>query len=206
MTPRSPTPIFGGHCDRYVVTVASPSAGVETPSPTRFGDPLYPPDTEPVRPSRGPEHRRRGIASRLVAPDPHVTSVDAVVPEAHLYSVNAPRRSIVTYVDRTLNCVDCGVEFIHSAADQEYYQQKGFVSDPKRCTSCRASRRASRDGGYDVRDIGGPRGYERGEDRPMREYFAVICSSCGNQAQVPFKPRMDRPVYCSDCFRTVKPD
>jgi len=119
---------------------------------------------------------------------------------------NAPRRSIVIYADRTLNCVDCAVEFIHSAADQEYYQQKGFVSDPKRCTSCRASRRASRDGGYDVRDIGGPRGYERGDDRPNREYFAVLCSSCGNQAQVPFKPRMDRPVYCSDCFRTVKPD
>ncbi|HEV8401525.1 MAG TPA: CxxC-x17-CxxC domain-containing protein [Candidatus Limnocylindrales bacterium] len=112
----------------------------------------------------------------------------------------------MTYVDRSLNCVDCGVEFIHSAADQEYYQQKGFVSDPKRCSSCRASRRASRDGGYDVRDIGGPRGYERGDDRPNREYFAVICSSCGNQAQVPFKPRMDRPVYCSDCFRAVKPD
>ena len=112
----------------------------------------------------------------------------------------------MTYVDRTLSCVDCGVEFIHSAADQEYYVQKGFVSDPKRCTSCRASRRASRDSGYDVRDIGGPRGYERGDDRPMREYFAVLCSSCGNQAQVPFKPRMDRPVYCSDCFRTVKPD
>jgi CxxC-x17-CxxC domain-containing protein len=40
----------------------------------------------------------------------------------------------------------------------------------------------------------------------MREFFAVVCSECGNQAQVPFKPRMDRPVYCSDCFRTVKPD
>jgi CxxC-x17-CxxC domain-containing protein len=39
-----------------------------------------------------------------------------------------------------------------------------------------------------------------------REYFAAICSSCGNQAQVPFKPRMDKPVYCSDCFRTIKPD
>ena len=63
-----------------------------------------------------------------------------------------------------------------------------------------------REGGYDVREIGGPRGYERSDDRPNREYFAVICSSCGNQAQVPFKPRMDRPVYCSDCFRTVKPD
>jgi CxxC-x17-CxxC domain-containing protein len=112
----------------------------------------------------------------------------------------------VTYVDRTLNCVDCGVEFIHSAADQEYYAQKEFSSDPKRCTSCRASRRAARDGGNDVRDIGGPRGYERGDDRPEREYFAVVCSSCGNQAQVPFRPRMDRPVYCSDCFRTVRPD
>ncbi len=112
----------------------------------------------------------------------------------------------MTYVDRTLTCVDCGVEFIHSAADQEYYAQKGFASDPKRCSSCRASRRASRDGGgYDTREIGGPRGYERSDDRPTREYFAVICSSCGNQAQVPFKPRMDRPVYCSDCFRTVKP-
>jgi hypothetical protein len=21
---------------------------------------------------------------------------------------------------------------------------------------------------------------------------------------VPFKPRMDKPVYCSDCFRTVQ--
>jgi CxxC-x17-CxxC domain-containing protein len=116
------------------------------------------------------------------------------------------RGRLVTYADRTITCVDCGVEFIHSAADQEYYAQKGFSSDPKRCASCRASRRASRDAGYDVRDIGGPRGYERGDDRVAREYFAVICSSCGNQAQVPFKPRMDRPVYCSDCFREVKPD
>jgi len=108
----------------------------------------------------------------------------------------------MTYADRTLTCVDCGVEFIHSAADQEFYVQKGFVSDPKRCTSCRANRRAGRESSdYDLRDIGGPRGYERGE-RPAREYFAVLCSSCGNQAQVPFKPRMDRPVYCSDCFRS----
>ena len=42
----------------------------------------------------------------------------------------------MSYVDRTVTCVDCGVEFIHSAADQEFYAQKGFVSDPKRCSSC----------------------------------------------------------------------
>ena len=111
----------------------------------------------------------------------------------------------MTYVDRTITCVDCGSEFTHSADDQQYYAEKGFSSDPKRCVSCRASRRAARDGDYSVQDYGGPRGYEqRGVSN--REYFAVLCSECGNQAQVPFKPRMDRPVYCSDCFRTVKPD
>lgn len=110
----------------------------------------------------------------------------------------------MTYVDRTLVCVDCANDFIHSADDQRYYAEKGFSSEPKRCVSCRASRRAARDGGSDVRDIGGPRGYERGGT--SREFFAVLCSECGNQAQVPFKPRMDRPVYCSDCFRKIRPD
>jgi CxxC-x17-CxxC domain-containing protein len=114
-------------------------------------------------------------------------------------------RSQVSYQDRTVTCADCGVEFIHSAADQEFYAQKGFASDPKRCPSCRASRRQMREtSGFDVREIGGPRGYERGDSRPQREYFAVICSKCGNAAQVPFKPRQDKPVYCSDCFRDVQ--
>jgi CxxC-x17-CxxC domain-containing protein len=110
----------------------------------------------------------------------------------------------VTYQDRTITCIDCGVDFIHSAADQEYYAQKAFVSDPKRCPSCRASRRAVRDG-LEGREPGAPRGLERGGG-PEREYFVVVCTRCGNQAQVPFRPRMDRPVYCSDCFREVKPD
>lgn len=99
----------------------------------------------------------------------------------------------MAYVDRTLTCVDCGSEFIHSAADQEYYAQKGFVSDPKRCTSCRAARRNMREAG----ENGGR------DPHSPREYFAVVCSRCGNQAQVPFRPNMDRPVYCSDCFRIV---
>jgi len=89
----------------------------------------------------------------------------------------------------------------------------GSGADGRRATTCgwrlhatgtpdpRATRETS---GFDVREIGGPRGYERGYDRPMREYFAIICSKCGNAAQVPFKPRMDKPVYCSDCFREVQ--
>ena len=100
----------------------------------------------------------------------------------------------MSYVDRTLTCVDCDAEFVHSAEDQEYYKTKGFVSDPKRCPSCRAARRSTREGGE---------GVNRGGGGGTREYFAVVCSRCGNQAQVPFKPNMERPVYCSDCFRIV---
>jgi CxxC-x17-CxxC domain-containing protein len=111
---------------------------------------------------------------------------------------------VTAYTDRTITCVDCGIEFIHSAADQEFYAQKGFVSDPKRCPSCRATRRTARDAGEDAYIPGSPRGYERGHQPSEREYFAVICSRCGNAAQVPFRPRMDKPVYCSDCFRAVR--
>ena len=111
---------------------------------------------------------------------------------------------MTTYMDRTIACVDCGVEFVHSAADQEFFAQKGFASDPKRCPSCRASRRSMKVDGSDGHVAGSPRGYDRGYSTSDREYFAVICSKCGNAAQVPFRPRMDRPVYCSDCFRAVQ--
>jgi CxxC-x17-CxxC domain-containing protein len=29
----------------------------------------------------------------------------------------------------------------------------------------------------------------------------VVCAQCGTDTEVPFQPRGDRPVYCSDCFR-----
>ena len=132
-----------------------------------------------------------------------------------LYPALPEKLSTVVYTDRTLSCVDCGIEFVHSAADQEHYAQKGFTSDPKRCASCRAYRRSTRepsaggglpDGRPGSHDASGlQRGSQRESGGP-REYFVAICTSCGNQAQVPFKPRMDKPVYCSDCFRQVKPD
>jgi CxxC-x17-CxxC domain-containing protein len=32
--------------------------------------------------------------------------------------------------------------------------------------------------------------------------FSATCSSCGREAQVPFRPSGTKPVYCSDCFTT----
>lgn len=96
------------------------------------------------------------------------------------------------YTDKQLKCVDCGADFTFTAAEQERFAQLGFTNEPKRCSPCRAAKKAS--GG------GGGRGFGGGGGGGSKEMFSVVCSECGKPAQVPFKPRGDRPVYCSDCF------
>lgn len=44
----------------------------------------------------------------------------------------------------------------------------------------------------------------RDNDRP-REFFKAVCSDCGKECEVPFKPTQGRPVYCRDCFRKHQP-
>lgn len=44
---------------------------------------------------------------------------------------------------------------------------------------------------------GGDRGGFAGGERPM---FQAVCSKCGNDCEVPFKPTGARPVFCSNCF------
>ena len=39
-----------------------------------------------------------------------------------------------------------------------------------------------------------------GVDQSGRQLYNITCSACGKQAQVPFKPSGDRPVYCRDCY------
>ncbi len=49
------------------------------------------------------------------------------------------------------------------------------------------------------------RGSRYSRDDRREESTTVTCADCGTQCQVPFVPRNDRPVYCSDCFRQNKP-
>lgn len=95
------------------------------------------------------------------------------------------------YNDKTLQCRECGREFVFSAGEQEFYAAKGLVNEPGRCPDCRAARRNRPTGG------GGEYG------RP-REMHSAICASCGVETQVPFLPRGDRPVYCSTCFDRIR--
>ena len=95
------------------------------------------------------------------------------------------------YADKTLTCSDCGAPFTFTAGEQEFHASKGFTNEPRRCPNCRKVRRGDSGGG----------GGGGGGPRTDRELFSVTCASCGKDAKVPFQPRGDRPVYCSDCFQ-----
>ncbi len=100
--------------------------------------------------------------------------------------------------DQNLTCTDCGKQFTFTANEQAFYESKGF-SNPGRCPDCRAARKAERNsGGYGRSSYGGGRSCYGGGERQM---FSVVCAQCGKNTEVPFQPRGDRPVYCSDCFR-----
>ncbi len=106
----------------------------------------------------------------------------------------------MSYTDKQITCVDCGTTFTFTAGEQERFEQLGFTNEPKRCASCRAAKKASRPGGGGGGGGGrGPRCGGGGGGGP-REMHPAICGQCGQETQVPFKPRGDRPVYCSDCF------
>lgn len=100
------------------------------------------------------------------------------------------------YRDRTLVCRDCGHEFTFSAGEQEFYASKSLTNEPGRCPTCRAARRS----GGQQNSSRAPR-----DQREPREQHDAVCASCGRQTTVPFIPREDRPVYCSDCFQSQRP-
>ena len=92
----------------------------------------------------------------------------------------------MAFQDKTLTCVDCGQPFVFTAGEQEFYAQKGFTNEPKRCKSCKSQRKA----GTGMGTAGG-----------ARQEYEVTCSQCGQPTTVPFKPTLDRPVYCRTCFQ-----
>jgi CxxC-x17-CxxC domain-containing protein len=109
--------------------------------------------------------------------------------------------------DQTLTCGDCGQQFTFTASEQEFFQSKGF-STPGRCPDCRAARKAQRNSGggsYSGGGYSGSSGYGGssygGGYGGERQMYPAVCAQCGKDTQVPFQPRGDKPVYCSDCFR-----
>ena len=125
------------------------------------------------------------------------------------------------YEDKTIVCADCGQEFTFTASEQAFYAEKGFSDSPKRCKTCRQTRKhsatrrslrrrqhssygggsSSYGGGGSSYGGGGAYGGGGCYDRAPRQMYDAICADCGRTAQVPFQPTGSRPVYCNDCFR-----
>ena len=92
----------------------------------------------------------------------------------------------MSFEDKELQCADCGNPFTFSANEQEFFANKGFTNEPKRCPDCRAARKQERGGG--------------GYGNSRRQMYPAVCAQCGVDTEVPFEPRQDRPVYCSACY------
>ena len=97
----------------------------------------------------------------------------------------------MSFQDKSIQCADCGTSFTFTASEQEFYASKGFTNEPKRCQSCRQAKK--QESGGSSRSYGAP-----------RQMFQATCAECGKSTEVPFQPRGDKPVYCSDCFRNIR--
>ena len=91
--------------------------------------------------------------------------------------------------DKTITCVECGHEFTFTVGEQEFFASRGYTNEPKRCTQCRGARKSQQGGD----SYGSP-----------REMHPAVCAQCGTDTMVPFRPRGDKPVYCSDCFSGMR--
>jgi len=99
----------------------------------------------------------------------------------------------MSFTDRELQCADCGISFTFTANEQEFFANKGFTNDPKRCSECRRLRKQERGGG-------------RGDFGSSRQMHPAVCAACGIDTEVPFLPSQDRPVYCRECYNSVGAD
>jgi CxxC-x17-CxxC domain-containing protein len=135
---------------------------------------------------------RRHLASRMLSERHREKDLHSSNP----YSGNGTRSERLKRLsaDITLRCRECGRDFIFTTGEQAFYASRGLTNQPSRCPECRAARKASQSGGYSS---------SRSQRNSDRQMYTAQCSNCGREAQVPFQPRGDRPVYCSDCYRQV---
>jgi CxxC-x17-CxxC domain-containing protein len=108
--------------------------------------------------------------------------------------------------DQSINCVDCGQQFLFTAGEQAFYASKGLTNAPTRCKACREARKLHRSEAPRAprgRSGPAPTGPARGGSH---ELHSVVCADCGAQTQVPFLPVANRPVYCKDCYESHRPE
>lgn len=106
------------------------------------------------------------------------------------------------YVDRVLACRDCGSSFTFSTGEQTFYASRGLLNEPTRCNTCRSARKAGASPLGEGYVHYGP--FASFGGRTPRQMHPATCTQCGQMTEVPFQPKDDRPVFCSECFSMLR--
>ena len=100
-------------------------------------------------------------------------------------------------------CIDCGEPFPRTPEEIAARRGSGMPVSP-RCPSCREARRAE----HNARVIaslrtGNLRDLHRAASGPpdaAERLYSATCSGCRRPIRLPFKPRLDRPIFCRFCL------
>ncbi len=104
--------------------------------------------------------------------------------------------------DKAIKCRDCGEEFVFTVGEQTFYKERGFQHEPTRCKRCREDKKRQTTGG--AAGGAGSSHSSAPSGSGAREFHEAVCSSCGVTTHVPFKPTEGKPVYCRECFQSVR--
>ena len=100
------------------------------------------------------------------------------------------------FQDKVLTCIDCGAQFIFTAGEQLFFRDKQFKNEPKRCKTCKSRR---------VAVLSTPPAQGNSQHYAhSRVETRAICSQCGKETTIPFRPTQGRPIFCRECFSQKK--
>lgn len=108
------------------------------------------------------------------------------------------------FVDKSLTCRDCHSEFTFTAGEQSFYASRGLQNEPTRCHACRSAHKFNRMFEEESGDYVNYGTFASFGGRTPRQMHTATCAQCGQATEVPFRPRGDRPVYCSDCYGKIR--
>jgi CxxC-x17-CxxC domain-containing protein len=120
----------------------------------------------------------------------------------------------MAFTDKTISCVQCGSSFVFTAGEQEFYSEKGYTNEPKRCKPCREDAKRSKGGSSGMSGGMGGSGsatYSSGPgnggstgSRSARQMWDIVCDNCQQPSQVPFQPTPGRKILCRNCFQSSR--
>jgi len=99
----------------------------------------------------------------------------------------------MTYADKNLICCHCGTEFLFTAFEQEFYVLNAFTHEIECCRACRRARKSPSLPVFP---------HPSHPLRPIRSMRDATCMVCGTTIAVSGDPRVDRPLYCAECYES----